>query len=81
MSPRPHALKPILLLLMSHLTPQMPVITEAFTVEVPAVVEDRAGHSCLVVLPSDKPSTRGEALAVEALLGELLRDPANAAQR
>jgi hypothetical protein len=45
------------------------------------MVEDRNGHTCLIVLPSDKPSTRGEALAVEQLLAELLREPSRAAER
>lgn len=40
---------------------------------VPAAVHDSAGHACLLVLPSDKPSNRKEALAVEALLCELFK--------
>jgi hypothetical protein len=40
---------------------------------VPAVIQDRAGHACLLVLPSDKPSNRREATAVEELLAVLLQ--------
>jgi hypothetical protein len=40
-----------------------------------------AGRACLVVLPSDKPASRKEALAVEALLAQLLTEPATAAGR
>lgn len=39
---------------------------------VPAVIQD-AGHACLLVLPSDQPSTRKEASAVEDLLAALLQ--------
>ncbi len=39
------------------------------------------GGACLLVLPSDKPSTRAEAAAVEALLMDMLRDPGGAAAR
>ncbi|GFR50346.1 hypothetical protein Agub_g12555, partial [Astrephomene gubernaculifera] len=39
------------------------------------------GGACLLVLPSDKPATRAEAVAVEALLLEMLKDPAGAAER
>lgn len=113
---------------LSHTIPRkslllkVPLVTGAFTLEVPALVEDkwvagpgqgqtrggwpgtsldlddavsplgtvvhalltwtcRQGHACLIILPSDKPSTRGEALALEALLVELLRDPGRAAHR
>lgn len=37
------------------------------------MIQDRAGHSCLLVLPSDKPSNRKEAMAVEELLAGLLQ--------
>jgi hypothetical protein len=40
---------------------------------VPAVIQDPAGHACLLVLPSDKPSNRREAVAVEELLAALLQ--------
>lgn len=40
---------------------------------VPAVIQDPAGHACLLVLPSDKPSNRKEAVAVEDLLAALLQ--------
>jgi hypothetical protein len=40
---------------------------------VPAVIQDSAGHACLLVLPSDKPSNRKEAVAVEELLAALLQ--------
>lgn len=39
------------------------------------------GGACLLVLPSDKPATRSEAAAVEALLLDMLRDPGGAAAR
>eukprot|EP00798_Chlamydomonas_sp_ICE-L_P021463 gene21463-28435_t len=60
---------------------KVPTITEDFSLDVPALAEDKHGHSCLIVLPSDKPSTRGEAVAVEQLLVQLLRDPPNAAHK
>jgi hypothetical protein len=44
-------------------------------------LEDPSGRACLLVLPSDRPSTRAEAAAVEALLCEVLRDPQAAARR
>jgi hypothetical protein len=40
---------------------------------VPAAIQDRSGHACLLVLPSDQPSNRKEALAVEELLAQLLQ--------
>jgi hypothetical protein len=42
------------------------------------VVEDPSGHPCLVVLPSDRPCPRQEALVVEELLGYMLDEPAAA---
>lgn len=42
------------------------------------MVEDRDGNACLLVLPSDKPSSRAEALGVEKVLADLLRNPARA---
>ncbi len=45
---------------------------------IPAVLEDTSGHACLVVLPSNGPSNRHEAAAVDALLGHMLHDPTNA---
>ena len=48
---------------------------------VPATVEDASGRVCLLVLPSDRPAPRAEAAAVEALLGEMVRDPSAAARR
>lgn len=57
-------------------------MADAFpNVDIPAVVEDRCGHTCLIILPSDKPSSRGEALAVEMLLAEALKDPQQAIYR
>ncbi len=47
----------------------------------PGAFACRQGHACLIILPSDKPSTRSEALALEALLAELLKDPGQAAHR
>lgn len=40
---------------------------------VPAAIQDRSSHACLLVLPSDQPSNRKEALAVEELLAQLLQ--------
>ncbi len=40
---------------------------------VPAALQDDAGHACLLVLPSDQPSNRREAAAVETLLVEMLQ--------
>lgn len=40
---------------------------------------DAEGRSCLLVLPSDAPSTRQEAAAAAAALHRLLRDPGSAA--
>ncbi len=60
---------------------QVPVVTADFTLDLPAAVTDSAGHQCLIILPSDKPSTRHEALALESLLAQILRDPATAVQR
>jgi hypothetical protein len=37
------------------------------------VIQDAAGHACLLVLPSDRPSHRKEAVAVEQLLAALLQ--------
>lgn len=64
-----------------HCGPQVPIVDEALAVDIPVMVDDRAGHACLVILPSDKPPVRGEALAVEGLLRELLREPMKAAHK
>ena len=47
----------------------------------PARVADAAGRPCLLVLPSDGPSSRKEAEDAAAALQQLLADPAAAAQR
>jgi len=39
----------------------------------PACLQDREGHACILVLPADQPSNRREALAVEALISEMLQ--------
>ena len=52
--------------------------TLGHAVDIPAMVEDRDGNACLLVLPSDKPSSRAEALGVEKVLADLLRNPARA---
>ncbi|WIA33826.1 hypothetical protein OEZ86_006935 [Tetradesmus obliquus] len=57
---------------------RLPLGTEHFLSAVPAAIQDRSGHACLLVLPSDQPSNRKEALAVEELLAQLLQDPATA---
>eukprot|EP00983_Pelagomonas_calceolata_P104048 1158978-Pelagomonas_calceolata.AAC.3 len=48
--------------IMVRLTPpmhmQVPVVDEALRLDIPALVEDRSGHACLVILPSDKPPVR-----------------------
>jgi hypothetical protein len=49
--------------------------------EIPGLVGDQQGRPCLVVLPSDRPASRREALEVEALLAQLLQEPAGAAAR
>ena len=48
---------------------------------VPALTEDREGNPCIVVLPSDKPSARSEAMAIENLLADILKQPSKAVQR
>jgi hypothetical protein len=40
---------------------------------VPACLQDREGHACILVLPADQPSNRREALAVEVLISEMLQ--------
>lgn len=47
----------------------------------PVRVRDAAGRPCLLVLPSDAPSTRQEAAKAEAALHHMLADPAAAAKR
>lgn len=47
----------------------------------PVRVVDSAGRPCLLVLPSDGPSSRQEAAAASAALQQLLADPAAAAHR
>lgn len=44
-------------------------------------VEDARGQKCLVVLPSELPSGRRDALAVERLIELMLEDPEQAAER
>lgn len=43
------------------------------------MLEDPEGHPCLLVLPSDRPATRQEAASVQALLGQMLKEPAASA--
>ncbi|KAF5838817.1 hypothetical protein DUNSADRAFT_2202 [Dunaliella salina] len=54
-APIPHAITRKALLL------KVPVVDEALRLDIPALVEDRSGHTCLVILPSDKPPGPGEA--------------------
>lgn len=51
------------------------------TAAIPAVLEDQTGDLCLVILPSDRPSSRREASAVAELLADMIHDPASAAQK
>lgn len=44
-------------------------------------IEDLDGCKSLLVLPSDQPSSRRDVQAVEALLDEMLADPAAAVDR
>ncbi|KAJ9505696.1 hypothetical protein QJQ45_024225 [Haematococcus lacustris] len=73
--PRPHGIARQSLLL------KLPSAQDSRRLDLPAMVADRFGHACLVVLPSDKPSTRAEALALEDLLVEVLREPVKAVHR
>ncbi|KAL6751890.1 hypothetical protein V8C86DRAFT_643232 [Haematococcus lacustris] len=73
--PRPHGIARQSLLL------KLPSAQDSRRLDLPAMVTDRFGHACLVVLPSDKPSTRAEALALEDLLVEVLREPVKAVHR
>jgi uncharacterized protein YfaQ (DUF2300 family) len=52
-----------------------PFARHHLTAEVPGQTLDQAGNACMIVLPSDKPSNRAEALAVEKLLMDLWQLP------
>ncbi|GAX74225.1 hypothetical protein CEUSTIGMA_g1674.t1 [Chlamydomonas eustigma] len=54
---------------------RIPAVFEGLAAEVPGQTLDQAGNACMIVLPSDKPSTRAEALAVENLLIDLWKVP------
>jgi hypothetical protein len=47
----------------------------------PVRIRDASGKPCLLVLPSDAPSSRAEAAAAEAALHQMLADPAAAVKR
>ena len=49
--------------------------------QLPVCWPDVQGHPCLVVLPSEQPSSRREAASIEQLLLELLAEPVSAADR
>eukprot|EP00198_Chlamydomonas_reinhardtii_P010791 XP_001700128.1 predicted protein [Chlamydomonas reinhardtii] len=65
---------------------RLPHCWGALGLELPAMVVrwlrvQSGGGACLLVLPSDKPPARSEAVAVEGLLLDMLRDPGSAAAR
>lgn len=60
---------------------RLPLGSEGFADDIPAQITDPHGNACLIVLPSDRPSSRQEAVAVEQLLAELLAHPSRAARR
>ena len=49
--------------------------------QLPVCWPDAQGHPCLVVLPSEQPSSRREAASIEQLLHALLAEPVSAAER
>lgn len=51
------------------------------TVDFTSSLEDVDGCKSLLVLPSDQPSSRRDVQAVDALLEEMLAEPAAAADR
>lgn len=53
----------------------------ACAVEPPVMAVEEGGSACLLVLPSDKPAARVEAVAVESLLADLINDPQAAANK
>jgi hypothetical protein len=65
----------------SALLLKLPVGAEALLERLPATTHDRSGRPCLLVLPSDSPSPRSEAQALEAALAALLSAPGTAALR
>ncbi|KAL4427479.1 hypothetical protein ABPG77_000768 [Micractinium sp. CCAP 211/92] len=60
---------------------RMPPLTSRFADLMPVRAGDAAGTPCLLVLPSEGPSSRQEAEAALAALQQLLADPAAAAPR
>ncbi|KAG2434787.1 hypothetical protein HXX76_007672 [Chlamydomonas incerta] len=60
---------------------RLPHCWGALGLELPAMVVQSGGGACLLVLPSDKPPARSEAVAAEGLLLDMLRDPGAAAAK
>lgn len=47
---------------------QMPVLDDAMRMDIPGTVEDRSGHTCLIILPADKPPARVSAIHLLCLV-------------